>query len=72
MKKISEQIESSVRLLTLELSEDEVAVLLASVEYFLEHADEAALELIAGAERSEIEGTRDDMAELLAILQPSH
>ena len=72
MKKIGEQVESSVRLLTLELSEDELAVLLASLEYFLDHADEAALKAITGAERDEIEGIRDDMAQLLAILQPTH
>lgn len=72
VKKIGEQVESSVRLLTLELSEDELAVLLASVEYLLDHADDATLEAIAGAEQDEIEGIRDDIAQLLAILQPSH
>ncbi|HEX6384881.1 MAG TPA: hypothetical protein VF177_09440 [Anaerolineae bacterium] len=72
MKKIGEQIESGVRLLTVELSEDELAVLLASVEYLLDHADDAVLEATAGAGRDEIEGIRDDMAQLLAILQPSH
>jgi hypothetical protein len=46
--------------------------LLASVEYFLDHADDAVLEATAGAERDEIEGIRDDMAQLLAILQPTH
>jgi hypothetical protein len=62
---ISERIVSSVRLLTVELSEDEVGVYLACLNYILEYYDDEALEQICGAHRDEVEGIRDDLIQLL-------
>ncbi len=60
-EKIAEREESSVRLLKLELSEDELAVLLGALNYVLDHVEDSALLRITGGERDEIEAIRDDL-----------
>lgn len=67
-KLMSEMEETSVRLLTIQVSEDELAVLLASLGYLLGHSDDATLERVCGAYRDEVEGIRDDLIELLDTL----
>jgi hypothetical protein len=56
---------ASVNLLTIEISEDELAVLAAALNYVLDHCDDQALDELFGAERGEIEGIRDDHTFLL-------
>ncbi len=60
-EKIAEREESSVRLLKLKLSEDELAVLLGALNYVLDHVEDSALLRITGGERDEIEAIRDDL-----------
>jgi hypothetical protein len=67
MRQIAEREESSVRLLTLELSEDEVEVLSASLSHLLAHSNDDTLEYLCRAYRDEIEGIRDDFTELLNV-----
>ncbi len=69
-KLISEMEETSVRLLTIQASEDELAVPLAALNYLLDHSDDATLERVCGAYRDEVEGIRDDLMDLLAALDP--
>lgn len=74
---ISEKSVASVRLLTLEISEDELAVYVAGLNRLLEQCDDEILEQVSGALRDEIEAMRDDLtllldtraAELLAVRQ---
>ena len=66
---ISERIVSSVRLLTVELSEDELGVYVTCLDYLLNHCDDEALERICGALRDEVEGMRDDLAQLLDLTE---
>jgi hypothetical protein len=66
---ISERIVSSVRLLTVELSEDEVDVYITCLNYILEHYDDEAVERICGAHRDEVEGMRDDLVQLLDLTE---
>jgi hypothetical protein len=70
MNHISEQEEAGVRLVTVELSEDEAAMLVASLEYGLAHADDDELERLFGAYRDEIEAVLDDLKQILAITAP--
>lgn len=67
-KLISEMEETSVRLLTIQVCEDELAVLLAALNYLLDHSDDMTLERVCGAYRDEVEGIRDDVIELLDTL----
>ncbi|MGB0388332.1 MAG: hypothetical protein ACPGWR_26230 [Ardenticatenaceae bacterium] len=67
MKAIHEKEESSVRLLTIEVSEDEVAVLTGSLNHFLAHSDDETVDRVCGAYRDEVEGIRDDLAQLLNV-----
>ncbi len=62
---ISERTVANVRLLTLELSEDELAVFVACLEYTLAHGDDKTLERFVGAPRDEVEAMRDDLASIL-------
>ncbi|MCB9108226.1 MAG: hypothetical protein H6633_28810 [Anaerolineales bacterium] len=52
---ISEKLVASVRLLTLEISDAELAVYVASLNYLLEQCDDETLEQISGGLRDEIE-----------------
>lgn len=67
MKPIYEKEESSVRLLTVEVSEDEVAVLTACLNHVLAHSDDETVDRVCGAYRDEVEGIRDDLAQLLNV-----
>ena len=61
-KRISEKEVASVRLLALELSEDEITVLAAALTSLLQQFDDHEIEAKSGASRDEVE----------AILQDSH
>ena len=66
-KYLKEQDESGVRLLTLEVTEDELAVWVAALRYLLEHLDDRTLEHNLGAYREEVEATHDHLAEWLDL-----
>jgi hypothetical protein len=66
-KYISEREIASVRLLTLEISEDELGVFVACLDYMLDHFDDETLDQVCGAYRDEIEGIRDDLTRLLDV-----
>ena len=66
MKQVAEKEESNVRLLTLEASEDELVVLSACVDHVLQNSDDDTLERVYGAYRDELEGIRDDLAQVLS------
>jgi hypothetical protein len=68
-RQITEREETGVRLLTIEVSEDELELFVASLNHILDHCDDKTLELTCGAYRDEIEGIRDDLAQLLAVPQ---
>jgi hypothetical protein len=61
-KRISEQEDASVRLLALELSEDEIMVLASALTSLLQEFDDSEIEAKSGASRDEVE----------AILQNLH
>ena len=61
-KRISEQEDASVRLLALELSEDEIMVLASALAALLQEFDDSEIEAKSGASRDEVE----------AILQNLH
>ena len=60
-KSISEQEVASVRLLTLELSEDEITVLAAALSTLLKERDDRAIEAQSGASRDEVEAILQDL-----------
>jgi hypothetical protein len=60
-KKLSERAVASVRLLVLELSEDELTVLAAALTTLLEQRDDRAIEAQSGASRDEVEGILQDL-----------
>jgi hypothetical protein len=60
-KKLSEREVASVRLLVLELSEDELTVLAAALTTLLEQRDDRAIEAQSGASRDEVEGILQDL-----------
>ncbi|MEW5988666.1 MAG: hypothetical protein AB1791_18720 [Chloroflexota bacterium] len=60
-KVISEREESSVRLLRLEVTEDELALLVACLDFTMDEGDDEILENICGAYRDEVEGIREDL-----------
>ena len=68
-KRISEQEVASVRLLALELSEDEITVLAAALTTLLKERDDRALEAQSGASRDEVEAILQDLHTFLQ--QPS-
>lgn len=65
-KLLSEREVVSVRLLTLEISEDELAVYEAALNYLLNHANDAVIDRIVGAYPDEVAAIRDDLHQLLA------
>jgi hypothetical protein len=68
-KKLSERAVASVRLLMLELSEDELIVLAAALTTLLKQRDDRAIEAQSGASRDEVEGILQDLDTFLK--QPS-
>ena len=69
-KSISEQEVASVRLLILELSEDEITVLAAALSTLLQECNDRAIEAKAGASRDEVEAILQDLHTFLQ--QPLH
>jgi hypothetical protein len=69
-KRLSEKEVASVRLLVLELSEDELTVLAAALTTLLKERDDHALEAQAGASRDEVEAILQDLHTFLK--QPAH
>jgi hypothetical protein len=60
-KKLSEREVASVRLLVLELSEDEITVLAAALTTLLKQRDDRAIEAQSGASCDEVEGILQDL-----------
>ena len=69
VKRIFEQEVASVRLLTLELSEDEIIVLASALTMLLKEQDDRAIEEQSGASRDEVEAILQDLHTFLQ--QPS-
>jgi hypothetical protein len=61
-EKLFEEEIAGVRLMTLNVSEDEVAVYIACLNYVLSHANHRVLEQVIGAYRGEMEAMRDDLS----------
>lgn len=70
---ISEREVVGVRLVTLEVSEDELEVLANCVNYVLGHVEHKALERLTGAYPGEVAAIRDDLRQLLheELAQPT-
>jgi hypothetical protein len=64
-KRLSEREVASVRLLVLELSEDELTVLAAALTTLLKQRDDRAIEAQSGASRDEVEGILQDLGTFL-------
>ncbi len=64
-KQITEREVASVRLLELELSEDEIVVLSSALEMQLKQLDDQQLELAVGASREEAEAILQDLYQFL-------
>ena len=60
-KRIAEKEIASVRLLTLELSEDELTVLASALTTLLHECDDSALEAKSGASRDEVDAILRDL-----------
>jgi hypothetical protein len=60
-RRISEKEVASVRLLALELSEDEITVLTAALTTLLQERDDQGIEAQAGASREEVEAILEDL-----------
>lgn len=60
-KRISEKEIASVRLLALELSEDEITVLASALISLLQEHDDRAIEAKSGASRDEVEAILQDL-----------
>jgi len=71
-RRLSETEVASVRLLVLELSEDELTVLAAALTRLLTQRDDRAIEAQSGASRDEVEGILQDLNTFLQqpIQQP--
>jgi hypothetical protein len=60
-RRISEKEVASVRLLAVELSEDEIAVLATALATLLQERDDQGIEAQAGASREEVEAILADL-----------
>lgn len=69
-KRIAEKEIASVRLLTLELSEDEITVLASALVALLHEGDDRVIEAKSGASRDEVDAILQDLHTFLH--QPSH
>jgi hypothetical protein len=65
MEAISKEKVASVAVIETKVSEDELAVYEAALNYALDTLDEAEIERRFGASVDEIEGMRDDLREVL-------
>ena len=63
----SEKEVVGVQLYNIELSEDELEILSAALVYMLEQCDDHMLLQMTGADRSEITGLRDDLAQIAPV-----
>ena len=68
-KRIAEKEVASVRLLTLELSEDEITVLASALTTLLHEYDDSVMEAKSGASRDEVDAILQDLYTFLQ--QPS-
>ena len=68
-KRIAEKEVASVRLLTLELSEDELTVLASALTTLLHEYDDSVIEAKSGASRDEVDAILQDLYTFLQ--QPS-
>ena len=64
---VSEREETSIRLLTLEMSEGEVVTYALAMKYLLEHLEPHTVEKITGAYRDEVEGMLEDLLDLIDL-----
>jgi catalase (peroxidase I) len=71
-KKMAEHEVASVRLLTLELSEDEITVLVSGLRALLQEDDDSALEAKSGASRDEVEAISQDLHTFLKAAPAHH
>jgi hypothetical protein len=69
-RRISEKEVASVRLLAVELSEDEVTVLAAALITLLQERDDQEIEAQTGASREEVEAILEDLQTFLK--HPAH
>jgi hypothetical protein len=60
-KRIAEKEVTSVRLLTLELSEDELTVLVSALTTLLHECDDHVIEAKSGASRDEVDAILQDL-----------
>jgi hypothetical protein len=60
-RRVSEKKVASVRLLAVELSEDEITVLAAALTTLLQGRDDQGIETQAGASREEVEAILEDL-----------
>jgi hypothetical protein len=65
----SQQMIASVNLLNVEVSEDELGVLAASLNYILDQCDDSTLDELFGADRDEVEGIKEDLELLLSGIE---
>jgi hypothetical protein len=68
-KRLSEKEVASVRLLTLELSEDEITVLASALTTLLQELDDREMEAQSGASREEVEAILQDLS--IFLKQPA-
>ena len=68
-KRIAEKEVASVRLLTLELSEDEIAVLASALTTLLHECNDSVIEAKSGASRDEVDAILQDL--YTCLQQPS-
>jgi hypothetical protein len=66
MEVISKKEVAGVRLFDIQVSEDELAVYVGSLDFVLKHCDDDALTRFCGAYRDEVEGMRDDVVHALS------
>ena len=64
---VSEREETSIRLLTLEMSEGEVVTYALAMKHLLEHLEPHTVEKITGAYRDEVEGMLEDLLDLIDL-----
>ena len=60
-KRIAEKEVASVRLLTLELSEDEITVVVSALTTLLHECDDSVIEAKSGASRDEVDAILQDL-----------
>ncbi len=66
-KLISEREVASVRLLTLEVSEDEIGTYVLCLQHLLDTSDPDTVEKITGAQHSEVAGILADLIDLINL-----